>query len=502
MTVQAVLPSTSSAVVGSVEPRLWTPPLRELTRDTSWGFDFNDFCADVLEEPNDPWQAWLSVHVGELLPDGRPRFRNALILVARQQGKTKWARKLTLYWMFVEQAPLVLGTSTNRNYAKESWMRVCDMAVGNPLLAAELPSNPVRATVGEEALSNVHGSRYMFAASNRRAGRSLTVHRGILDEIREHADFSAWGAVSNATNAVRDAQIIAISNQGDVTAVVLDALRDPALEYMETGLGDYRLGLFEWSAPDGSNPTDLAALAQANPDLGNRTDPDVLVAAGLRAVAAGGEELAMFKTEVMCMRVKLLDPAIDPEKWHECLDRGGLETVRSRVALCLDVSLDGQHAALYAAAVLADGRVRVDAVSAWAGPGCMKQLRRDLPGLVLKVKPLVLGWFPSGPAAAVAADMAERPGVWPPPGVTVEEIRGEVTAVCMGFREQIVSTQIAHSDDPLLNAHVAGAEKLYYGDGWRFTRRGTGHCDAVYAAAGAVHLARTLPVDLGPFVIR
>ena len=57
----------------------------------------------------------------------------------------------------------------------------------------------------------------------------------------------------------------------------------------------------------------------------------------------------------------------------------------------------------------------------------------------------------------------------------------------------MTSLQIAHSGDPLLDAHVAATEELQRGDSWRFTRRGAGHCDATYAAAGAVHLARKLP---------
>jgi hypothetical protein len=65
--------------------------------------------------------------------------------------------------------------------------------------------------------------------------------------------------------------------------------------------------------------------------------------------------------------------------------------------------------------------------------------------------------------------------------------------VCMGFAEQVSARQIAHSDEPLLNAQVAGAERLKQGDQWRFTRSGSGHVDALYAAAGAVHLARTIP---------
>lgn len=505
MAAQTVARSTSygsderSGVRGRTEPRLWTPPLRELTPATSYGFDVIDFARDVLDHPLDLWQQWVVIHAGELLPDGRPRFRKVLCLVARQNGKTELLVVLTLFWLYVEQVNLVLGTSTKLAYAQESWEKALTLAQRVPDLAAEIPRGGIRRANGETRLKLSSGARYMIAASNEEGGRSLTIDRLVLDELRQHHNYTAWDAAVPATNAVRDAQVFAITNAGSDRSAVLNDLREAALAYIATGEGDQRLGLFEYSAPDGSSPVDLDALAQANPNLGYRIDPDALLGDAIRAVEQGGEALAGFKTENMCMRVRLMDPAIEPEAWAGCTEPGTLADVRSRVALCADVSIDAQHATLAAAALLPDGRVRVEVVAAWSGAGCTQQMRRDLPGWVKKIRPQTLGWFPAGPAAAAAADLAERKGrtSWPPPGVHVEAIRGEVTAVCMGFADLVIAKQVAHSDDPLLNAHVSGAEKLHQGDAWRFTRKGAGHCDATYAAAGAAHLARTLPSSIG-----
>lgn len=484
--------SSSGELRGATAPRLATPPRRELTPHTSYGFDVIDFAEVILERPLDPWQEWLVVHAGELLEDGRPRFRTVVCLVARQNGKTELLVILALYWLFRQQRRLVLGTSTNLGYAKEAWEKAVSLAEGVPELVELV--HRVRRAAGEESLVTTDQCRYKIAASNRKGGRSLTIDRLILDELREHDDWSAWNAAIPAMNAVPDAQAWAITNQGDDKSVVLESLRNSALAHLEAGSGDDRLGLFEWSAPDGSDPLDTAALAAANPNLGWRVDPDSLLGDARRAKEAGGEELAGFKTEIMCMRVPMLDPAISPDKWSSCLDPGDLSEVRSRVALCVDVALDGQHASLVAAAMLPDERVRVETVAAWSGEGCTQLLRRDLPDHVRRVKPQKLGWFPAGPAAAVAAELADRKQAgWPPAGVEVDEIRGEVTQVCMGFSEQVESQQVAQSDDPLLNAQVIGTEKSYRGDAWVFTRKGAGHCDGTYASAGAVHLARTLP---------
>lgn len=535
------------SVLGSTEPRLWTRPLRALTPDTTVGFSQIEFARDTLRRPFDPWQEFLTIHGGELLPDGRPRFRLVIVLVARQNGKTETPVVLSLYWQFVDAFPLILGTSTKLDYAKESWkkaIRLAERTAKRNDAEAEsirklfVPGRWYRETNGEQESwvaidpDDLDGdqSRYKIAASNAEGGRSLTINRLVLDELRQHHDYSAYEAAEPATSAVWDAQIWAMSNAGDDNSVVLNELRDDAIKFIEwwdengdphvaelllagelpEGMPDYRVGLFEWSAPEDAEPTDIYALAQANPNMNRRIDGQDLLAKARRAMDKGGKALTGFRTEYMCIRVKKLDPAIEPAAWRKCLSTGELSEARSRIALCLDVAPDEMHASLIAAAVLPDDRVRVEAVEAWEGRTCLDDLRRELPAILGRVKPQTIGWIPNGPAAALAADLAVRKGrfAWPPSGVKVEEIRGEVAAICMGLAKEVKAGRIAHSDDPLINDHIGSAEKLQRGNVWVFSRKsgraagqtdtaGEGHCDAAYAVAGAVHLARTLPTPVG-----
>jgi hypothetical protein len=243
------------------------------------------------------------------------------------------------------------------------------------------------------------------------------------------------------------------------------------------------------------------AQAAANPQLGRRMDYETLSGQAERVSEPGADpaEVAGFLTEVLCMRVDNLDSAIDPVAWQDSFLDGDMAGLRSRVALVIDVSPDRQHATLVAAAVMPDQRVRVEPVKAWAGPTAVAELRRELPVLVRKIRPQAFGWIPGGPAAAAAGTLAVRKGraAWPPPGVTVEEITGEVSAICMSLAAEVDDHQVVHANDPLLNAHITGAAKLWTADRWRFERQGDGHCDAAYAVAGAVHLARTLPTPVG-----
>ncbi|MEV0902896.1 terminase, partial [Actinoplanes sp. NPDC049802] len=335
------------------------------------------------------------------------------------------------------------------------------------------------------------------------------VERLICDELREHHTWDAYNAAMYAMNAQPHGQAVMISNQGDARAVVLRSLRKDALRYIETGEGDWRLGLFEYSAPAGTDPMDPAGWAAANPQLGRgRMDYDTIRSSAIKAVAkdADPEQRTGFLTEVLCMDVPNLDPAINPAAWAACLDVGDLSGARSRLAACVDLSPDGQHATLAVAAVLADGRVRVEAAKAWEGPGAAAALERELPEWVARVRPQVLGWLPAGPAAAVAATLADRRKAgrrgWPPPGVTVTEIRAETPAVCMGLAELVTANGVAQSGQTLLDHQVGHAGKRTRGDGaWVFDRSTTDseaqHVDAVYAISGAAHLARTLPTAIG-----
>jgi hypothetical protein len=152
------------------------------------------------------------------------------------------------------------------------------------------------------------------------------------------------------------------------------------------------------------------------------------------------------------------------------------------VAVCVDVAPDGAHVTLAGAAVLDDERVRIEVIAAWSST---EAARRDLPGLLRKVAPAAIGWFSTGPAAAIGVDLRPHEPL---------ELKGtEVNEVCQGFADLVVGHRLLHSDDPLLNTHISATAKLRSGDGWRFCRKGAGHVDAAYAAAGATFIARTLP---------
>lgn len=473
LTSQAI--AESDELLGSTEPRLYTKPLRPLTRETTRGYEFIDFCR-MIGEPLLPWQEWLATHALELLPDGSYRFRVVLVLVARQNGKSSFKRLLSLWRMYVDGARTILGVAQDVSLAREQMNLAVDTIRSCPDLDGEFEQ--LSKKNGDEWFRIAGGARYKIGASNRRAGRGLSIDELNIDELREQTNWDAWSALSKTTMARPHAQVWAMSNMGDDESVVLNQLHAAGLSG-----NDPSLGLFEWSGADDCDLDDWTQIAQANPGLGYTVS-----VAAIRS-ALGTDPPPVFRTEVLCQKVDQLDGAIDLGAWKTQADaRGTMDGLRDNLAAVIDISMDSGHATLVVAAETADGRVRLEVVKAWNGAD---DARDDIEDLLNRIKARREGWFPSGPGAVLAPIMRDRDN-------QVELKGASVTEACQGLAALNDARKLIHPGDPLLDAHIAAAKKLQSGDGWRFVRKDAGHVDAAYAAAGAVQLAITLPAPSRP----
>jgi hypothetical protein len=453
------------AVIGRRMPRLYTEPLRALTAATSAGFGLIEF-AKKLDRPLLPWQEEAAIRALELNADGSFRFKTVLILVGRQSGKTHLLKLLAFWRMWVDEARLVLGAAQSLDIAKEAWSGTVELAEELLPMVVE----KVRYANGEQCLTLTNGARYRISATTRGAGRGLSVDLLVLDEIREQRDWASWAALSKTVMARPRGQIICISNAGDDESVVLNSLRDAALAGR-----DPTLGLFEWSAPEGCALDDPEMWSYSVPALGH-----TITEAAIRSSMAT-DPPNVFRTEVLCQHVSSLSAALDQSGWAAGADpAGSIAPHRKNLAAGLDVSLDGGHVSLVAAAPIGGGKYRVEPIAAWAS---LAEAQTALPGLLERLKPVGLAWFPSGPANALAPFLKALP--------YARELTGsDVTAACMGLADAVRAGLVMHNAAAVLDSQVATVGKTGQGDLFRFTRRGGGSCSAVYALAGALHLAR------------
>jgi phage terminase large subunit-like protein len=492
---------------GSETPRIFTPPKRELTPETSYGFSVIEFAEQVLDIKLFPWQKWFFIHALEANPDGSFRFRRIVLLVGRQNGKTTLARILALWCLFVLQVALVLGTAQNLDTSEDTWEGAVEMVENIGELADEL-ARVVRVN-GKKSMQLTLGREYKVAASSRKGARGKTGDLVIMDELREHLNWDAWGAVTKTTNARPNALILCMSNAGDAYSVVLRHLRYKA--HMALGdpdgwcksTGDFgtdeeeepqddTLGIFEWSAPPNCSKWDREGWAQANPSMGYGTITEKVIAGD-----AATDKEAVFRTEDLCQWVETIRAEPFPEgAWEAGTDDESRRAQDSEIAFGIDVSGDRTHASIAVAGRRADGGWHVELVAyrtgttwplTWLAERAEKYRRRGTP--------IRIAWQKRGaPVSSMSDELSAIEGI------ECVEVEGrDIAAWCGRLWDGVAaclpesesdSARVWHRPQPALDmaAHTAATRPL--GDAaWAFDRsKSPEDCSPLIACAMALGL--------------
>ncbi|WP_409017061.1 terminase large subunit domain-containing protein [Arthrobacter sp. MP_2.3] len=493
--------SKKKKIYGSAEPRICTPPLRPLTPETTLGYDVIDFAENALHLQLYPWQKVLLCRMLELLPDGSLRFRTVVVLIARQNGKSTLSQVLALWFMIVWGWPLVMGTAQDLETAEEVWQGAVDLIEEDDelskLLKRVVKVNGKKALELKKRADDLKaGSRYKVKAANRRAGRGFTGNLIMLDELREHQNWEAWGAITKTTMAQAEALILALSNAGDMTSIVLrylrkmahEAIGDPdgiceeigasgptALELNELSeddeeldedeLADFEqdedtLGLFEWSTAPGLDKRDRQGWAQANPSLNWNTGfTERTIAAACRT-----DPEWVFRTEVLCQWSEgTLTGPFPPGSWDkgknpvEILADGSSRVAdEHRIVTDVVVGLDQSHdrSMTYAAFAgrRADGVAQVEIVAARPGSDWVKgYLMHDKRRHRIRS---VAGQSRGAPISPLMVALAEDEEFTIP---VVEWAGGDLTAGWADVFDSVRDVTVRHNPQPVLDVAAATA---------------------------------------------
>lgn len=526
---------------GSEVPRIFTPPLRELTPETTLGFAAIDFAEDILELTLLPWQKWLLIHMLELLPDGSLRFTRVVVLVARQNGKSTLSQVLSLFFMMVMGWPLVLGTAQDLDVAEEVWQGAVGLLEEDPELASLIQQ--VVKVNGKKALvlkaqPGRPASRYKVKAANRRAGRGLSGNLILLDELREHQNWLAWGAITKTANAQQHSLILALSNAGDITSVVLAHLRkqahkalgDPdgicsagdelAPTSVDLGLDEDEaaevdhledfeqwedeldsLGIFEWSAPPGCSIWDRDGWAWGNPSLG------YLIQERTIASDARTDPEWVFRTEDLCQWAdSVLDGPFPAGAWEQGTVKvlegsdGSKYVPESQrippgdtVVACVDTSHDRSMTRIAFAGHTPDGTPKVEVVAErygqdWVEAWLMDPKRHD------RIRALT-GQSRGAPVSQLLTRLKEDE-VFDIP--VVDWAGGDLTGAHGEAYDAVRDGKVLHNPQPTLDIAAQTAVTKALGDGWVLDRsKSPSDVSPLLAFIGALWLLKN-PVSEPP----
>lgn len=380
-------------IYGKEEPRIYTPPLRKLTPETTLGYDVIEFASEVLHIDLLPWERWLFIHaleiVGDFDSEWRFRFRTVLVLVARQNGKSVMGMILALFFLYVLGARLVLGTAQDLDQATEVWEGAVEMAQESEELIEAIEQ--IYRGNGNKTLRLNKNRRYKVAAATRKGTRGKTSNLVLMDEIREHQNFQAWSAASKTIKAMKSAIVWCMSNAGDGASVVLRHLRMQAHsaigdpdgivaangEYEAKPDGDEQeaikdalssIGIFEWSATPDCDKWDRNEWAQANPSM----NYGFLSESTIAAECATDPENE-FRVEDLCQWITAaVTPPFPIGAWEKGQDNDSQIAPDSPLWWGVDVSDDRNRSSIAVCGLRADRTWHAELVEYRVGVGWLQ----------------------------------------------------------------------------------------------------------------------------------
>jgi len=212
------------------------------------------------------WQEWLIRHVLEVYPEdwpvahlrGQLRFRQVVISMGRQNGKSLLAAILVIYFLCLHvRGPRVISLASLERQAHIVYDRVRYGIDQSPALSAELKTTGTRGITRRDK-----SGMYQTLPADEDSAQGEPASGVIYDEL--HLGLAAlWDAMILAQRARRNGLMVGITTAGDESSDLLIRLYREGEAAIDGE--DERFGFFCWEAPD-TNLTEAGVIA-ANPSV-------------------------------------------------------------------------------------------------------------------------------------------------------------------------------------------------------------------------------------------
>lgn len=255
-------------------PAIYTPPLSEdFPTDGDKLIELVKVAWKSPELPDglqlDEWQEWLLRHLLERFPEGHPnagklRYRQAVVSMGRQNGKSLLAAILGVYGMLMHQksGASVISLASSIDQARIIYNRVLFVIQSNNFLSKRFK----KASESRGIVTADGTGRYDVKPAKEGALQGIPISLCLFDELHL-AKKGMWSAAVLGTAQREDGIVIGITTAGDQSSETL-------LELYKTGQlaasGDpelQRFGYFCWEAPQHAKVDDPDALRAANPSI-------------------------------------------------------------------------------------------------------------------------------------------------------------------------------------------------------------------------------------------
>ena len=433
-------------LIGSTEPRIHTP----LLKGNSKAQEVADL-AKKIGLPLIPWQRWVLDDLLAVDDANTWRKKTALVLVARQNGKTHLARMLILSHLFLWGSKNVLGMSSNRNMALDTFRQVAYTIEDNQFLKDQV--RQIRLANGQESISLLNGARYEIAAATRDAPRGKTADFLYIDELREWSE-EAFTAALPVTRARPNAMTLMTSNAGDGFSTVLNSLRERCLSYPPDNLGFY-----EWSAPQHCKINDRKAWAMSNPALGHLITEQTL------EESVNTNSIEATRTEMLC---QWIDSAVSPWVYgsiEACSDSSLEIPVGPMTIMAFDVAPTRRSGALVMGQ-MRDGKIAVGLAQLWHSDIAIDEIKMssDINEWAKKYHPHII-CYDKYATQSIATRLEQS-------GWRMQDTSGQAFyQACSDLSDAMANARMVHSGQADLVQHLNNCAAKTNDAGWRIIRR-------------------------------
>jgi len=431
----------------------------------------------------DEWQRWLLRHALETYPEchplaGRLRWRQVLISMGRQNGKSELAAWLALYGLFQHvRGPSVLGVSQNVDQANIIYRRLAHTINSQPKL-----NGLIKAT-GTRGIQFKDGSgSYTIKPAKEESLQGFYATWAVADELHL-LKRSLWDAIVNGQRAQPDSMLVGITTAGDMTSELLLSLYETADAAVDTGEG--RFGAFIWEAPEGAELKDPAAAMAANPAMeAGRIDAATVI-------ADTATEPSFSRRRYLHNRfVSNINSWVDMALWNKCGDRSTVVRPGPSTWYAVDIAKDLSYASVAAARRREDGRVETELVASLPSPS-VEDLK-ELTGRLGQSAGFVMDPYHLG-------DLAEHLEAR---GRRVMRVKlKENVAAASTVHGLIAKGRVRHGKNALVKHQMGMGKAIAKGDTWRIGMVKKGEpIDALMATVFAVWAAEVNRVEAAPLI--
>lgn len=325
------LASASRLYPGLPEPRFAT--LRNLDNPTHGQRE--SLVAQALGRPYIPWQQYVADVLGEVDPKtGKPVYRDGIITVPRQQGKTTIILVKKTYRAFGFGGPQTIRfTAQTKLDAIERLREHRDILRASRAFRRQFT---FRDTNGQEGIHWNNGSKELVKATTTKTGHGASLDLMIISEAFAQIDNRLEESARPTMLARPMAQMLVESTAGNATSIYLNELVRMNRERLAAEpFAPSRTAYFDWSAPEDADPSDPAVWRACMPALGHTID-----IADVQHEFDTATSLRSFKRSFLNIpdRGEAEQQIVDPTIWAELVDPD--TRISGDVFFALDITPD------------------------------------------------------------------------------------------------------------------------------------------------------------------